>query len=286
MKVSFWSPIQGSSAVTSNLASISLMISTMYRYKCLIIENHLQKNKINHFIKPRTNKNMIYENSNYYKRYTGMESVLFELSRNSNSLGEPDYQDMEAMIRSTSSNIFGDNLFHISNDNRMEKTIFDMSINSHILTLLEACKLFSDLIFIDTESSNNLSTKYILHEADLIVVNLLQEPQSLYNFFKNHNSIRSRCLFLLNDYDEHSYFNLKKISQLYEINKSDIAIIPHCKNYKKALEHGELISFLLYQSRYRETYNNNCVTKNIIDATQMIHDRISYELKKNNRIKI
>ena len=80
MKVSFWSPSFNDCAVTSNLACISIMLSNMYPFKSLIIENHLQSNKIKDLFSFKSNYNYVFENRNYYERYIGMNSILYDLS--------------------------------------------------------------------------------------------------------------------------------------------------------------------------------------------------------------
>ena len=47
----------------------------------------------------------------------------------------------------------------------------------------------SEYIFIDTESNQNLSTKQILFDADIVVVNLTQNPDNIRDFFENYTSV-------------------------------------------------------------------------------------------------
>lgn len=278
MKVAFWSPSPRYNAVTSNLACISVMISMMFNYKSIIFENHLQKNKINHFIQPRINHNIIYEGNQYHNRYTGMDSILYKLSNNNNNGNEAIDEEIINMIRNVSKDIFANCIFHIANDNGIEEKLFEITINNHILTILNASDKIADLTFIDTQSNNNLSTKIILEEADLIVVNLSQNPDLLYSFFRSYKSIISRCLFLLSNYDNNSYFNLEKISQMFSIDKSNIATVPYSREYKEALKHGQVVSFII--SNYKcDLENRNFYFMNeIMDAAKMIHNRVGINI--------
>src|SRR5690554_2558888 len=110
MKISFWGPSQRNSAVTSNLACISVMISMMFSCKSIIMENHLQKNKTNHFIQPRINNNVISENYQYYNRYTGMDSILYKLSKNSGDFNETINEEIVNIIRGVLNNILANNI--------------------------------------------------------------------------------------------------------------------------------------------------------------------------------
>lgn len=114
------------------------------------------------------------------------------------------------MLENVTEEILCECLFYISTDNRTNKMLFELGINKHIRIILKASELFADLTFIDTGNSNVLGTKEVLDEADLIIVNLSQDPNELHNFFKNYYSILSRTFILISKYDKKSYYNLKK----------------------------------------------------------------------------
>src|SRR5690554_1050791 len=103
MKIAFWSPTDGNNGVTSNLACISVMFSMMYKYKSLIIENHIQDNRVCNVLKSRINLNHVIEDRNYYYRYTGMESILYNLSR----FNDIDTYEVIRIIENVSTNIYG-----------------------------------------------------------------------------------------------------------------------------------------------------------------------------------
>ncbi len=277
MKISFWSPTNGHNAVTSNLACISVMFSMMYQHKSIIIENHLQDNKICNLIKPRINLNHVFEDKNYYYRYTGMDSILYSLLR----YNDIDNDNLVRMIENASTNIFGDYLFHISNNKRIISTNFELFMNNHISTILRACQAFADVTFVDTHS-NNLSTQKVLQEADLVVVNLNQDKKTIVNFFKNYNSIISKSLFLINNYNTKSNHAIYKLFNSYAIDSFRIATVPYNHEYKDALNSGGLISFLIQNYKSTIEYENAFFINEIINATRMIHDYISFNI--NNRI--
>ncbi len=280
MKISFWSPSKGSGTVTCNLACISAMFSMMFRHKCIIIENHFQKNRINHLIQSRINQNILFEDTHYHHRYTGMEKILYKLSMNYDDVDEDLNLELVRLIEQVSKDILENHLFHISNDNRMEKQIFDYTINEHITTILKASEIFAEYIFIDTESSNNFCSQIVLHEADLVVVNLPQDKEALNHFFKNYNSIKSKCLFLISNYDKNSCLNLNKISQTYLIDKSSIAAIPFNNDYKEALSRGSLINFLIQNFNSNQNSDNNFFINEISKATRMLYNHLGFHIKK------
>lgn len=276
MKISFWSPSRHDTAVTSNLACISIMFSNMYPHKSLIIENHLQRNKINDLLHFRINHNYICENKNYHERYIGMNSILYDLSlmHNTYSTREPCVEEVVKTLENVTEEILCDRLFYIPTDNRINKMLFESEINKHIRTILKASEVFADLTFIDTGNSNVIGTKEVLDEADVIIANLSQDPNEIHNFFKNYPSILSKSLILISNYDKNSYFNLKKITQTYLLDQSDIATVPYNTNYKEALRCGRLIGFLINNYQCGEWNQNHYFMSEIIDATKKIYNII------------
>ncbi len=277
MKVSFWSPSFNDCAVTSNLACISIMLSNMYPFKSLIIENHLQSNKIKDLFSFKSNYNYVCENRNYYERYIGMNSILYDLSlmHNTYPSREPCVEDVVKILENVTEEILCECLFYIPTDNRTNKMLFELGINKHIRTILKASELFADLTFIDTGNSNVLATKEVLDEADLIVVNLSQDPNELHDFFKNYPSILSRSLILISNYDEKSYYNLKKITQTYLLDQSNVATIPYNANYKEALRCGKLIGFLINNFQCNKCDQNYYFMSETIKATEKIYNIIT-----------
>lgn len=284
MKVSFWSSSRGDCSVTSNLACISVMFTILYSLKILIIENHLQNNKVESFIRSRSNHNFIFENIYYHDRHTGVNSILYDLSLRHypDSSNKFTAKELVKRLENVSEEIIQNHLFYIPNDARVNETSFELSINRHILSILKASEKFVDLTFVDT-AKENISTKLVLQEADLIVVNLLQDPKELHSFFKNHSSILSKSLLLISNYDKNSYFNLDKIIQTYSIEKSIIATVPYNDDYKEALKYGRLISFLFDNSYCKTTDPNYQFMAGIVDATKKIYKMINPNLKNTNK---
>lgn len=283
MKISFWSPSRHNCAVTSNLVCISIMFSNMYLFKSLIIENHLQRNKINDLINFRTNHNYICENKNYHERYIGMNSILYELSLMQNTYNTRELcgGKVVKILENVTEEILCNHLYYIPTDNRINKILFESETNKHIKSILKASEEFADLTFIDTGNSNIIGTKEVLDEADLVIVNLSQDPSELHNFFKNYPSILSKSLILISNYDKKSYFNQKKIIQTYLLDQSNIATVPYNTNYKEALRCGKLIGFLINNCQCEEWDQNYYFMSEVIEATKKIYNIIIFIIRSS-----
>ncbi len=283
MKISFWSPSSDKNYVTSNLACISVMFSMMYKYKSLIIENHIQNNMISSVLMPRINQNHVLEDINYYHSHTGIESVLYNLSRYHGKNKDSAIDEVISMFESESTNIYGDYLYYISNNKGIINTNFELFMDYHISTILRASEAFADVTFVDTHS-NNLSTRKVLQEVDLVVVNLPQDQKAIDNFCKNYKSIIHKSLFLINNYNDNSNYNLELLFKSYAIDSRRIATVPFNHEYKEALKSGGLISFLIHNYQSKIEYKNAHFINKVISASRMIHNYISYNINNIKRM--
>lgn len=276
MKVSFWSPVHNDCAVTSNLACISILLSMLFSYKALLIENHQQRNRLENLLKFNTNRYYVREDGNYHYKHTGMNSILYQLSMGKRKRQFKDTHKAMAvkMIETVSYNVLGSRLFYIPYGNRTNKDIYDYDMHNHIKTILEASDEFADITFIDTTNKNNLSSKVVLEEADLIVVNLTQDTKIINEFLKKYSSILSKCVFLISNYNKSSRLNINQISQTHLINKSDIAAIPFNHDYQEALKYGKLIGFLLDYFHCDRKDPNYYFVKEVKNAAMMIYKAI------------
>lgn len=263
MKVAFWSNGNQSSGVTSNLACISIVSAYQYSYKAIIFENHHQKNKLEDFLfynrDPRIRKL-------YYSSYTKGIANLYKEHRN----GEyrmPTFKDKN--IKDESLEILRDSLYYLPTDYYSNEFTYEFNLYQSIKVILDELEEFADITFIDT-SNNNLSSKVILEEADLIVVNLTQNLSLIEHFFENYSSILYKCVFLISSYHKQSNLNLKKISKLTLIDKSQMTAIPFNIEYQEALHNGTVVEFIARNYKCDRTNPNYVFVNQVKKAVHMI----------------
>ncbi len=247
MKIAFWSSAMGSSGVTSNLACISIASAMEYSYKSILIENHYQKNKLGNIL--------LYQKANYIERVknyqfsSGMDYLIDQFSTGKynyesfHSLPETDPYPFQ-VIKEASLEILYNTLYYIPASYQFNPETFDYNLYGNIKGILDAAEGFADITYIDTSYQNNLSSKIILEEADLVVVNLIQNPSMIQYFFDNYSSILNKSVFLISSYNKNSNLNLDKISKAHSIGRPSIAAIPYNSEYQQALSQGTVVEFL------------------------------------------
>lgn len=273
MEVAFWSNIGGKNAVTSNLVGVSIVSALEGRHKSILLENHCQVNNLEMaFVRHKFN--LLKEEEQYFYNHVGIDSLMKKIHSQMYSTN---------MIEQASLQFLNKSIFYIPQSNFRNKEVFEYEFNQIVQPLLEKMNEFTDAVFIDTAGSNNLSTKTILSQADMVVVNLSQDPQIIDHFFENYSSLISKSVFLLGNYNPNSKFNLKNICKKYQIDRAKIGVIPYNITYKDALIDGEAISFLLRNYRCKREDENYYFMKELKKATKMIGNQLDAYLGTKNQ---
>ncbi|WMJ87533.1 hypothetical protein [Anaerocolumna sp. MB42-C2] len=279
MKIAFWSSARGSSGVTSNLACISIASAIEYSYKSILIENHYQKNKLGNILR--------YQRANYSERvenyqfgHIGIDYIMNQFSKGKDNYKIPDNshvpdQDSVQIIKEASLEILDNFLYYIPVSYQINQETFDYNLYGNIREILNAADGFADITYIDTSSQNNLSSKIILEEADLVVVNLVQNSFMIQYFFDNYSSILNKCVFLISNYNKNSTLNLNNISKTHSISKPNIATIPYNIEYQEAVLQGTVVEFLSRNYTCKRKSPNYAFIRDVKKAVAMIINNAS-----------
>jgi len=258
LKIAFWSSAKEKIGVTSNLACISVASVLEYSFKAILFENHCQKNRLDNILR--------YHNTNYCLRedynYKIGEVVLREAIEDI----YPVYQEASQVATEISNS----SLYYIPPANITNTRTFDFDLYDKIESILDMFETFADITYIDTSNGNNLSSKIILDEADLVVVNLAQNNSMIQHFFDNYSSILHKCVFIISGYRKKAKLNINKISKTHLIDKSNIAIIPYNFEYQEAVSHGNIVEFLMRNYSCKRSHPNYIFIKEVKKAVEMI----------------
>lgn len=244
MKIAFWSNYSEECKVSSNLAAISVASVIRYPYTIIMIENRLCSSNLGKAFMGRGRECILNEaGANYYDG-SGLEGLVRKIYRGDNN---------KEILKPYLKEIITDHLYYIPQSGVIHNEIFDYEFNYCIHPLLNMIEECADICLIDA-SRQILSTKTILEEADLIVVNLCQKQSVLENFFLNYSSIIPKAIFIISSYELNTRLNYKKIAQMYELPLESITVIPDNNLFESAYENGRAVEFL---SRYYSCTKEN-----------------------------
>ncbi len=147
------------------------------------------------------------------------------------------------------------------------------------LNILKTADKYYDMIFVDLNKGlDSESTKEILDQSDLVIVNLVQrlkiindymELKAKYPLFKKDNVI-----LLFGRFDRYSKYNRKNICRY--MGEKDIYTIPYSTLFFEAANEGEVPDFFFKFRKIDETDRNAL----FISEIKRISEKIIYRLQE------
>lgn len=267
MKVAFWSNARGKSCVTSNLACISVLsiLSSQNQEKTIIFENH--KNIINlgsALFSPHSEQ--VVKESYGYAVDRGLSRILRSVEKRE-ALSEENFYCF-------ADDFLGKRLFYLPSGSIRNSDVLEYRLDRECITTMNYLEQFGDLVLIDTSSAPLSSSRKILQQADMVVVNLSQNSQMLSHFFRNYSSIREKAFYLIGNYDGESELTRGAIMKQYQIQGNRIGIIPHNVRFSDAVSDGMLIPFLLKNYHCEKKNQNYGFISAAREAVELFHNRL------------
>lgn len=238
MKVAFWSNTRGRSCVTSNLACISVLstLSSSDRERIIVLENHQNILNLGNALFCHQSKQEVRENRGYQVEH-GLSRLLRAMERGER-LSE------EAVFR-YAENFLGQRLFYLPAGNGRNQEMFEYRLERDCIRTIRLLEQYGNLVLVDTAAASLASSRKILRQADMVVINLSQNRQMLDHIFRNYSAIRKKAFYLIGNYDAESELTRGAIIKEYHIPGSRLGIIPHNVKFADAVSAGKLIPFLL-----------------------------------------
>ena len=234
MQIAFFGNTRGKAGITSNMAAVSTFLALEMQMRLVLFENHFNLNNIENGFWENSYEDFVMETPFFY-HHQGIDQVMKSLD---SGIG------LQEVIRDAALEPVADRLFYIPQSNTGNKEVFEYELNRILDFLLMELSKFAQLVVVDTAAADNLTTKTILEKADLIVMNLCQDPYVLMDCFKRFGAIRHKCLYLLGNYDKSSRYSVKYVMRQFEVPKDRIAVIPYNTEFRDAMSLGKLVAFL------------------------------------------
>lgn len=234
MKISFWSPVRGSAGVTTNMACISALSAIVGRGKSILLENHYSLQSLADILIEPEEKEYLRERAAYCDR-NGLEFLLKRIYSG---------EIREQVVKEALTPLLFSSMNYLPQSRIVNKEVFDYEFNLVHKELFHALEEIAEFVFVDTETNQNLSSHLILDSADLIVVNLTQNPEEVKYFFENYSALQEKSVFLIGNYVPEFSWSLSRICKEFRISYSKVGVIPMNLELNTALAQGRLLNFL------------------------------------------
>ena len=276
MKIAFWSNGGENMCVTSNMACITSMISLKNSgmMREILLENHFNRERSLEAVLVQQEKlEFLRETGEYYVKY-GLEYILKRIFSG---------DTYDEIIKNSTINLLLSNMFLLPSGMVFNKEVFNYDFSLVHNELFKLLERVGDYVFIDTESNQNLSTKQILYDADIVAVNLSQDSKSICDFFENYTSLREKAVYIIGKYQTEKRWTRKKICYEYNVPRNKIGVIPYNLEYKDALNHGKVQQFLNYNYTNSSNMENEFFIRQCKKSAKVILDMMNEVRKKNEK---
>ena len=235
MKIAFWSNEYEKSCAYLNFAAVSIAGVMSHTYTITVLENYLDRNNLGKaFFAYNDSIHAKYEGTGFYEG-GGIEGLLRRIYRG---------DIYPSLLRGYLKEVIPNHLYYIPQSGIINCELFDYEMYNNINELLYIIEKNSDVCYINTIQQNHLSSKAILQEADIIVINLYQNSDYLEEFFKNYYSLIPKSVFIVGNYSPKSIMSCRRISRTYNIPMEDISAIPYNEYFNVACSYGGAKEFL------------------------------------------
>ena len=269
MKVAFWSNSRGRAGTTSNMACISVLCAMLECKKSVLFENSYSLNGLEQaFIHEKEKSLSILKEEFAYYDQRGLDGLIRRVHSN---------YTYEEIMEDVAMKFLDNMLYYLPKSHDMNSEYFEFELNQVIKPLICLLDRSFDFVFVDTTPNNSLSTKLILEETDLVIVNLCQNKIILDHFFANYQSLLDKSIILIGNYNDQSRFNLNTIRRRYQIPKDMIGTVPFNLEFADAVSGGSVVEFLMRNLTCKKQDENYYFMSQVKKAAHMVLEQLRGE---------
>jgi hypothetical protein len=263
MIISFWSPVHGQTAVTSNVQAVSLIAGMEFRSKVLLTQTHFQYNNLE---APLIGANSSDRNNASMEYFVdiGIDALLRYYKVAPLDLATLD----RCCIYQPNTNV----LLLPGTTKRIRES-FEYEMDSTFIKLLRNIDGISGNVLIDICSGSNSLSRKIISSSDLTVVNLNQNMNVIDLYFNQyHEHMSGKVFYLFGNYDRRSKYNINNIRRKYAryINRENSGVIPYNTFYMDAQCDHRIVDFIKNNLTHSKNEENNYFIVKSKSATEKI----------------
>jgi CO dehydrogenase nickel-insertion accessory protein CooC1 len=234
MHVVFWSPVTGQTGATSSLAAIALTAVYRSKKKVLLTQSHFGNRELEEVLLGSNQTDEIYHN-------IGVDALIRLIRTQNLTDGAEAAQIMKDYIM----NLGKGGLDLLCGTRNHYGVELEEELVKYLPFIYNRLKEEYDLVLTDSSSGNNRLSQSLWKEADILVVTLNQNITVIRNTLKEYQFPLGKTIFLLNNYQSSSAYNLRNLEKHYNEFKGRLYEIPHLTAFMDAVSDRDLINFYL-----------------------------------------
>ena len=236
-KILFWSPYHGQGQ-TSNLYVISLIFSLIYKKRVLLLQTHFKNNNLE---SPLVGYNVDKES----EETDIFEDIGIDMAITYSNMNRLDNKVLENCCLT----FLDSTILMMPGTKTRNQETFDRDIGGAVQRMLMTADNYVDLVFIDSNSSDDELSMRLMRSVDMIVVNLTQHKYVLDKLLKKYGNYfmnNDKVFYLFGNYDDNSGYNIYNCRRKYSqhIKPGNSGVIPYCTRYMDAQNECKVLPFL------------------------------------------
>ncbi|WP_075720961.1 MinD/ParA family ATP-binding protein [Roseburia sp. 499] len=108
-----------------------------------------------------------------------------------------------------------------------------------------------DVVFVDCGCRRDDFARRMLEQADVCVLNMPQERETIGNYYRNRVRLRGKIFFLVGNYFEESVYNRENLEKIYRIDEKSLGAIPYDVHLQAAGLNGKAQGYVKSQLQHR-----------------------------------
>jgi len=134
-------------------------------------------------------------------------------------------------------------LYYISMD------IWKAQKKESLVDLIKYLEWNMDMVFINLADCKDREAKNLMHNADLVVVNVRQEFRSFDDYFAHYANLCAKIFLLIGNYYEDGDCDRAHLLEKYAIPEEQLAVIPNNPEYEVACSRGRVDRYIRRNAR-------------------------------------
>ncbi len=256
MKIAFWSPIPGQSGTTSNLLASAVMSSVILKKSIFILHNHFSDYSLEKAVIGKNAGPGLFEN-------IGLDSLL-------RSTKIPDLS--ESTIDDSVISLFNNRLHMLPGTTKEYRDQFESEMLERIPAIVNSVNKYYNLVFMDLVPGYGIQSQILLENADLIVVNLTQDVNSIDNYFAKYHFPKEKVVYIIGRYNKNSRYNINNLERSYHSIRHKTAVIPYNVEFMDSVLDGKLIPYIIKNHAGGRGEDNLYFIKKLKQAVGLIWD--------------
>lgn len=256
-----WSTVHGQSGTTANTVALSSMFALDHPYRSLLTHTQLTFSTLE-FLYAQGKRALDFDD-------VGMEALeRLVISKLIKPDAISDYTD--TIYKNRLDLLFG----------KKERNEDEAKKDHIIRTILDAAKEFYDVLWVDAHSGNfRKTTKSLIEEADLVLVNLPQNRYVIDRFFSGEDfpaELKNKdYIVLISMYDENISYSLRNIKRSHKV-KVPIFGVPYCKNFKDATNLQSVSEFFYRSLQVKKGDDSFAFIRNLREINNFILKKFEF----------